>query len=122
LTEVLEHCIVKIFCIVDCDVPGNAIARDDILSEELFDGCGDYVCDRFCLNPLCEVLDYNNGKGELPCAGVNLPTMSMPHHWGGQDGAINCEGYAGTFNRWENFWQASHVASNFVASSITAGH
>jgi hypothetical protein len=48
--EILEHCIVKILGIVDYDVPGNAIATDDILLEELFDVCRAYVCDEFCLN------------------------------------------------------------------------
>jgi hypothetical protein len=35
----------------------------------------------------------------LPYAEVNLLTMSMPHRWRGQDGAINCEGSAGALDR-----------------------
>jgi hypothetical protein len=63
LTKILKHCIVKVLCIVDCNVPGNTIAANDILPEELFDGCGAYVCDRLSLNPLYEVFDCHNGEG-----------------------------------------------------------
>jgi hypothetical protein len=45
--EILEHYTIKILVIVDCDVPMNAIAIDDILPEEFFDGCGSYVCETF---------------------------------------------------------------------------
>jgi hypothetical protein len=38
-------------------------------------------------------------KVQLPCVGINLPTMSMPHRWRGHGRAINYEGCAGTFNR-----------------------
>jgi hypothetical protein len=37
VVEVHEHCIVKIFCVVDSDVPWYTIAADDVLSKELFD-------------------------------------------------------------------------------------
>jgi hypothetical protein len=57
----------------------------------------------------------------FPCAGVNLPTMLMPHRWRGQDRAINCTGCAGAFDRRENFWQVSHAETSFAVSSITAG-
>jgi hypothetical protein len=57
----------------------------------------------------------------LPCTGVNLPMMSMPHRWRGHNGVINCKGYAGAFDLWENFWQASHVETNFATSPIIAG-
>jgi hypothetical protein len=50
MKEILKHCAIKIIGIVICDVPENTIVTDDILLEELFDGCGAYVCDRFCLN------------------------------------------------------------------------
>jgi hypothetical protein len=46
--------------------------------------------------------------------------MSMPHHCKGQDGAINCESYAGAFGRRVNFYQALQVDTSLVASSIIA--
>jgi hypothetical protein len=42
MTEILEYCAVKILGVVDCD-----------------------VCDRFCFNPLREVLGCHNSKGVL---------------------------------------------------------
>jgi hypothetical protein len=65
MTEIVEHRAVKILGVMDCDVSGNAIAIDNIFSEELFDGCGADVCDRLNLNPLCEVLDCHNGDGVI---------------------------------------------------------
>jgi hypothetical protein len=64
-TVILEHCTIKILGIINCDVMGNAIATNDILLGELFDGCRTYVCDMFCLNRLHEVLDYHNGEGVI---------------------------------------------------------
>jgi hypothetical protein len=29
--------------------------------------------------------------------------MSMPHRCRGQDGVINCEGFAGDLEHWDNF-------------------
>jgi hypothetical protein len=63
MIEIFEHHTIKILGIVDYDVSGNVIAADDILPEELFDGCRAYVCDRFCLNPLHEVFDCHNSEG-----------------------------------------------------------
>jgi hypothetical protein len=51
---------------------------------------------------------------------MSLPTMSMAHHYWGQDGVINYEGYAGALEWWEKLWQAPQVATNFTASSIIA--
>jgi hypothetical protein len=34
MVEILEHCIVKILGVIDCDVSPNAKAADDILLEE----------------------------------------------------------------------------------------
>jgi hypothetical protein len=65
LTQILEHCIVEVLGVVDCNVLGNAVAIDDILLEELFNSCGDDVCDRFFLNPLCEVLDCHHDEGVI---------------------------------------------------------
>jgi hypothetical protein len=57
VAEILEHCIIKKLGIIDFDVLWDAIAVDDILTEEFSDGCGAYVYDRLHLNPFCEVLD-----------------------------------------------------------------
>jgi hypothetical protein len=65
LTKILEHCAIKILCVVDCDLTGNTIATDDILPKELFDGCRAYICDRLRLNPLREVLDCHNDEGVI---------------------------------------------------------
>jgi hypothetical protein len=62
LTEILEHCTIKVLCIVYSDLSGNTIAANDILPEELLDGCEAYICDGLHLHPLREVLDYHNGK------------------------------------------------------------
>jgi hypothetical protein len=63
LVEILEHWTVKIFGIVNCDVSRDAIARDDILPKEVFDGCRAYVCNRFPFNPLCEIFDGHHREG-----------------------------------------------------------
>jgi hypothetical protein len=62
LTEILEHCTIKVLCVIDRNVVGNAIVTDDILLEELFDCCRAYICDRLRLNPLCEVLDCHHDE------------------------------------------------------------
>jgi hypothetical protein len=66
LRKVLEHCIVKVFCIADCNVVGNIVTTNDILREELFYCCGAYVCDRLHLKPLCEVPHGHNSEGVIP--------------------------------------------------------
>jgi hypothetical protein len=65
LTEILEHCIVEVIRVVGRNVSGNAVATDDILPEEHFDRSRAYVCDRLCLDPLCEVLDCHYGEGVI---------------------------------------------------------
>jgi hypothetical protein len=60
LIEILEHCTIEVICVVDCNVPGTAVAIVDILPEELFACFGAYVCDRLHLDPLCEVLDCHH--------------------------------------------------------------
>jgi hypothetical protein len=52
MAEILEHCIIKILCVINYEVLRDTIAADDILPDEFFDGCRDYVCDGLCLNPL----------------------------------------------------------------------
>jgi hypothetical protein len=63
--KVLEHCIVKVFCIIDCNVARDTITADDVLLEIFFDSCGAYVCDWLRLNPLCEVLYDHNNEGVI---------------------------------------------------------
>jgi hypothetical protein len=65
LVEILEHCIVKILCVVDCDVSGHAIAADDVLPEEFFDCCGAYISERLHLYPLHEIFDCHLSEGVI---------------------------------------------------------
>jgi hypothetical protein len=65
LTRVLEHCIVKVFCIVNYNVAREVIAADDILPEKLFHSCGAYICYQLRLSPLCEVLHSHNNEGVI---------------------------------------------------------
>jgi hypothetical protein len=37
LAEILEHCIIKVPCIANCDVSGDTVVADDILPEEFSD-------------------------------------------------------------------------------------
>jgi hypothetical protein len=84
LVEILEHCTGEVLCIVHCDVSGNAVVIDDILSEELFDYCGAYICDGLRLDLLCEVLDCHHSKGVIAlhwCQLVNdvdAPSLERP--------------------------------------------
>jgi hypothetical protein len=63
IAEILEHSIVEILGVIDFDVSRDAIAADDILLEEFFDGCGAYVSDGLCLNPFHKVLSCHDIKG-----------------------------------------------------------
>jgi hypothetical protein len=99
LVEIFEHCTVKVFCVINCDLSGNTVSTNNVPLEEPFDGGGAYICDTLCLNPLCEVFDCHDGEGVIVLCWVNLSIMSMPHHCRGQTRAINCEGYAGAFDR-----------------------
>jgi hypothetical protein len=65
LVKVLKHDIVKVFCIVDCNVARDAIAADDVLSEELFDSCRAYICDQLRFDPLCEVFHNHHNGGVI---------------------------------------------------------
>jgi hypothetical protein len=53
--KILEHVNVELFGVIDGNVSQGTVAIDDVLSEEFLDGCIDYVCDRLCLDPFCEV-------------------------------------------------------------------
>jgi hypothetical protein len=63
LAKFLEHVVIKLFNIVDCDVSGNAITTNDALSEKFVNGCGAYNCNRPHLNPFCEILHCYYGTG-----------------------------------------------------------
>jgi hypothetical protein len=63
LPKILEHFIVKVLCVVDCNVSGDTIAANDILPKEFFDCCKAYIGERLCLYPLCELFNYHNGEG-----------------------------------------------------------
>jgi hypothetical protein len=65
LIKVLEHCIIKVFYIIDCNVAQDTITTDDVLPEKLLYSCKAYVCDRLCLDPLCEVLHGHNSEGVI---------------------------------------------------------
>jgi hypothetical protein len=63
LAKILQHVIIEILGVVNCHVSRDAIVADDVLLEELFDGCGAYISDGLCLNPLREVFDCHNSEG-----------------------------------------------------------
>jgi hypothetical protein len=63
IAEVLEHVIVELLDIVDGNFSRDTVAADDVLPEEFLDGCGAYVYDGFCINPLCKVLNYYDSEG-----------------------------------------------------------
>jgi hypothetical protein len=63
MTEILEHAIVELLCIVNGDFSWDTEAVDDVLQENFLDGCGAYVCDRHHLNPVSEILNCDNSEG-----------------------------------------------------------
>jgi hypothetical protein len=63
MTKVLEHVIVKLLSIVDCDFSWHTKATNVVLLEKLLDCHRAYVGDRLCLNPLGKILDFYNGEG-----------------------------------------------------------
>jgi hypothetical protein len=65
MAEVLEHVIVKLLGIVNCDFSQDAIATDDVLSEEFLDSHGAYVCNGLHHNPFCEILYCYNSEGVI---------------------------------------------------------
>jgi hypothetical protein len=65
MAEILEHVIVKLFGIINCDFSRNPKMIDDILPEELLDYRRAYVGDWFCLDPLGKILDFYNGEGVI---------------------------------------------------------
>jgi hypothetical protein len=61
----LEHVIVELFDIIDCDLFQNTKAVDNVLVEKLLDYRGAYVGDMLCLNPFGKILNYYEGKGVI---------------------------------------------------------
>jgi hypothetical protein len=62
LVEILEHCVVEVFCVVDYNASRDTIAVDDILPEEFFYCCRAYIGERLHLYPLHEIFDCHNMK------------------------------------------------------------
>jgi hypothetical protein len=63
VVEILEHVIVEILGVVDYNVLRDAIAADDILREEIFNGYRAYVSDGLRLNQFRELFDCHNSEG-----------------------------------------------------------
>jgi hypothetical protein len=63
MVENLEHRIIEILGVINCDLSRDAIVANDILSEDFFYGCKAYVCDGLRLNPFHEVLDCHTSYG-----------------------------------------------------------
>jgi hypothetical protein len=63
VVEILEHIIVKLFCVVDYDVLWDTVMTDDVLTEEFLDACRAYVCNRLRLNLFCEVFHCYDDEG-----------------------------------------------------------
>jgi hypothetical protein len=53
MAEILEHVIIKLLGVVNCDFSRNTKVTNDVLLEKLLNGREAYVGDRLCLNPLC---------------------------------------------------------------------
>jgi hypothetical protein len=121
MIEILEHSTIEILSTVDRDLLRNSVTTDDILLEKILDGVRGYNCYWFRFNPFGEVLSCDNDEGV-----VSLCSCKFSHDIDalllqGHAGAINSEGCVGAMQRWENFLQASHVATNLAASSIIVG-
>jgi hypothetical protein len=65
VAEVLEHVVVKVLAILDCDLLWDTVTADNVLPEEFFDGCEDYVGDGFRFNPFHEVFHCDNHEGVI---------------------------------------------------------
>jgi hypothetical protein len=59
----LEHDIVELFCIFNCDFSWSTKVIDDVLPEKLLDFHGDYVHDKLHLNLFGEVVHCYDGGG-----------------------------------------------------------
>jgi hypothetical protein len=65
MVKFLEHVIVELFDIIDCDLFQNTKAVDNVLAEKLLDYRGAYVGDMLRLNPFGKILNYYDGKGVI---------------------------------------------------------
>jgi hypothetical protein len=65
LTEILEHCTIKVFCIINYHLSRNTISANNVLLEKPFGGGGAYVRDRIRLNPLCELFNCHDSEGVI---------------------------------------------------------
>jgi hypothetical protein len=84
MIEILEHVIVKLLGIINGDFSWDTIVVDDLFPEKFFDGCGAYVCDRLCHDPLCEIFNCDNGESVVALSWslladyVNAPSLKGP--------------------------------------------
>jgi hypothetical protein len=69
LVEILEHCIVKVLCIVGRNVSRDTVAADANLPEEFSDCRRAYVGESHRLFPLHEILNYHNDEGVVALCG-----------------------------------------------------
>jgi hypothetical protein len=65
VAKILEHCTVKILCIIDCDVSGDPVSADNVLPEEFLDCCGAYICERLHFYPFHEVFNCHHNEGVI---------------------------------------------------------
>jgi hypothetical protein len=81
LAEITEHCIVKVLCIIDCYVPGDAITTDDVLPKEFLDWSGAHIGEWFRFYSFCEVFDRDHREGIIalhrsqPSDDIDAPSL-----------------------------------------------
>ena len=65
-TEISKVLAVKLFAVVNCEFRRDSEAADNVLPEEFLSGLRCYC--GYCpgLNPLCEILDGEEGELEVP--------------------------------------------------------
>jgi hypothetical protein len=65
VTEIFEHCAIKILGVIDRNLLRNFIAIDDVLLEIFLDGCGAYISYGLHFDPLGKVLSRDDGEGVI---------------------------------------------------------
>jgi hypothetical protein len=65
MEKILEHRVVKILGIIDCDMLWDTVTIDDVWTEEFFYGCEAYISHWLRLDPFHEVLDGHDGEGVI---------------------------------------------------------
>jgi hypothetical protein len=84
LTKIFEHCVVKVFCIVDHDVAKGTIQADDVLLENFSYRHEGYIREGLHLYPFCEVFNNHDGDGVIAFHGdqfanyVDPPSLKGP--------------------------------------------